>query len=158
MNRAANDILMRSTINNYILKSQVDEVINNSFVNADVFNQLTYKENTTGSWNNSGIYVYAAIGDDPFNSSCNLGEYCASYASRSKGVIINEPASFNPKLNPSDTVKLINGYGGANRDETITVRLEAKVHAKVLFIGINIDFGIPLYVEKSGPAMFYYRI
>ena len=30
--------------------------------------------------------------------------------------------------------------------------------AKALFIGFNIDFEIPLVVEKSGPAMFYYRM
>lgn len=164
MVKASNDILMRATINNYVLKSQVDNVIRDSFIEAEVFSQLTYKEGSGYYTLNepsdpSGVYLYVAVGNNPFPKGvCNVGEYCSEYANQNKKVILPEGAGFDPKSKSDDTIKFRDTYQGANRDETITVRLEANMKCKVLFIGYNIDFEIPLAVEKSGPAMFYYRM
>ena len=164
MERAANDVLMRATINNYVLKSQADNVIIDSFVNNDIFNTLTYKgEGGYYRLKNSsaitGIYLYTAVGDGQFPKNvCNPGEYCSSYDYKTRKVIVDEGLTFDPKSKPDDMIKLRDDYHGANRDDTITVRLEAKLNCKVFFIATNIDFQIPLVVEKSGPAMFYYRI
>lgn len=163
MVRATNDILMRATINNYVLKSQVDNVIKSSFVDAQVFSQLTYKEGNnyyklSNSNEPTGVYVYANVNGNFPKGGCNPGEYCAQYAVHNSRVILTEGARFDPKTNPDDTLRFRNTYKGANRDDTITIRLETKMKAKVLFIGFNIDFEIPLVVEKSGPAMFYYRM
>jgi len=165
MNNVANDLILRAAVNNYILKSQVDAIIEESFVNNAIFNTLTYDgpKARVGKNGVRGIYVYARVLPDAGEAfprgACNLGEYCASYDSNSRHVIVNEGTSFDPKTNPTDMIRFRGPtYRGAQRGESITVRIEAKVNAKALFIGFNIDFQIPLAVEKSAPAMHYYRM
>lgn len=168
MNNVANDLILRAAVNNYILKSQVDAIIEESFVNNEIFNTLTYDgpEARVGKNGVRGIYVYARVLSAPGEAfprgACNLGEYCPEYeitSYNSRHVIVDEGPNFDPKTNPTDMIKFRGPtYNGAQRGESITVRIEAKVNAKALFIGFNIDFQIPLAVEKSAPAMHYYRM
>ena len=164
MNNVANDLILRAAVNNYILKSQVDAIIEESFVNNEIFNTLTYDgpEARVGKNGVRGIYVYARVLPAPGEAfprgMCNLGEYCPEYDRIERHVIVDEGTSFDPKKNPTDMIRFRETYQGAQRGESITVRIEAKVNAKALFIGFNIDFQIPLAVEKSAPAMHYYRM
>lgn len=172
MSRVANDLLMRATINNYVLRSQVDDAIRRGIVENEFINAITYKGTreygppgtpVSGSWSvngsPSGIFVYMAIGDMPESTKHDPGTYSSEYEMMSKNrkVIVNEGNSFDPKSNPSDAVKFDVEYNGAQRGETITVVLEGKMKAKAWFIGFNRDFEIPVKVRKSGPAMYYYR-
>lgn len=167
MNNVANDLILRAAVNNYILKSQVDAIIEESFVNNAIFNTLTYDgpKARVGKNGVRGIYVYARVLPAPGEAfprgMCNLGEYCERYENtsyNSRHVILDEGPNFDPKKNPTDMIRFRETYRGAQRGESITVRIEAKVNAKALFIGFNIDFQIPLAVEKSAPAMHYYRM
>lgn len=153
MVRVADDLLMRATINNYILSSQVNDSVREGFINSSVFNQLTYK----GKGNNglvidgkpSGVYVSMVVGHMPSNPDWNN--------QGTRKVILNEPATFDPKTNPADAVKLDKVYHAAQRGDEISVRLDAKIKCNAIFAGINIPFEIPLTVTRSAPAMYYYR-
>ena len=161
---------MRASINNYIIRSDIDSIIENKFnlgrsgdfnfaedLGGGILNKLTYKED-------GGIYVYGCVGDNCMVSaaSCNTGEGCYSYGNPTRKVILNEGTSFNPKDNDSDLIKLrgtgMGQYKGAQRGETITIRVESKMSFSVMLFGYNVTVGIPLSVTKSAPAMYYYRI
>lgn len=180
LTNVANDVLMRATMNNYVRQAEIDLIMEETFnlqrsgsnnhqygrdsgeINS-IFNGLTYKDD-------GGIYIYAmtvpqevaASGVSPFQGgSCNIGTRCSAWENPARKVIINETADFDPKTNDTHLIKFrgpSGAYKGAQRGDTIAVRVEGKINLKILFIGMNMTVGVPLRVTKSGPAMYYYRI
>ena len=177
MTNVANDILMRSTMNNFVIQKDVDDIVGSTFglqrsgdfhtydrdINGEdnIFGSLTYKED-------GGVHVYTQTipkgsGAKPFSSgSCTIGESCSSWKNPARKVVLNENVNFDPKTNTDHLMKfrgpIADSYNGAQRGDTISVRVESKIKLKVIFIGMNITVGVPLRVTKSGPAMYYYRI
>lgn len=166
LNDITNDVLMRASLNNYILQSEVDDIIEEKFgitggpeeyrnVAGDV-GLLTTLTNT----DEKGITVYARV-NDKFTEDV-FEVYRVNNSSQNRKVIINENKSFSPKDDVSDLMRLrktgAGNYNSAQRGDTVHVRVESKMNFCVYFLNYKKTFGFPLSVTKSAPACTYYRI
>lgn len=161
LNNLTNDLILRGAVNNYILQDQVDNAVKSTFTENDVFKAMTSDKG------GGTVHVYADRQKqsdtltNPFPSSLasgNVGMPNSGYAMSSKHVIVPESNTWDPKNNPDDMIKFRTNYDGAQRGDTITIRVESLVKGRALFLNINIPFEIPLAVQKSVPAMHYYRM
>jgi len=174
MRAAANAILIKATLNNYITEDEVTDIVNDYFIEADFMNGMICKETVVcgvgslggignselaRSWEvnskKSGVYIYMSVQN-------NMPEF--PLAGQSSGnvtdrqVIIPEGDTFDAKVNPLDAFKLDTTYKAANRGTKLTVRLDAKVKLQIYMFGKYFYPGLPISTgEISAPAMYYYR-
>lgn len=163
---AANSILISTTLNNYITRDNLTQTIDSYFNDSNYVGAIICKDgeqecksnpgNLGYTWNNSGIYAYVSVGNNPVNH--DIGTKESGHGNTGRKALVDEGSTFDPKLNPDDAFKLDDHYKGANRGTRITVRLDTMVRLQIYVFGTYYSAGFPISTgELSAPAMYYYR-
>ena len=136
MSQVANNLLMSASVNNYVQRPEVDELMKKNFEEG-FWGNMTYQDGVE-----EGI-------DGDFDAGWEVRNITTN-----NSIVIDDV--INPQGNFSEYYDDLEGIGKPQRGHIIKVSLVSEVTGWISAFGYYTEFGIPLGVERYGVCTWRY--